>query len=62
MLSMSDVINSLKYEHEYNQFSKRFAGLHDVKKNSFFLWRQRSDILHDIQQMNVRLSTCSAEQ
>ena len=38
MLSMSDVINSLKYEHEYNQFSKRFAGLHDVKKNSFFLW------------------------
>ena len=62
MLSMSDVINSLKYEHEYNQFSKRFAGLHDVKKNSFFLWRQSSDILHDIQQMNVRLSTCSAEQ
>ena len=40
MLTMSDVINSLKYKHEYNQFSKRFAGLHDVKKNCFFLWRQ----------------------
>ena len=35
---MSDVINSLKYKHNYYQFLKIFTGLHDVNKTvSFFL-------------------------
>ena len=37
MLNMSEVINSLKYEHEYNHFLKIFTELYDVDESSFFL-------------------------
>ena len=41
---MSDAINDLKYEHEYHQFLKiTFARLHDVNKNSFFLFGGRME-------------------
>ena len=38
---MSDVINSLKYKHEYKQFLKILTGLYDVDNNSFFLFGGR---------------------